>query len=130
MIYIDTSALLELVRDEAESRALRDYLAADGAPGFVSSALITLEARRATIRSNPARLPRIDILLATVTQIEISAAVIESAGRLPGPMLRSLDAVHLATALLVREELSVLVSYDERLLDAAAAHGIPTAAPA
>jgi uncharacterized protein len=89
-----------------------------------------VEARRATMRSNPARLPRIDILLTTVTQIEISAAIIESAGRLPGPMLRSLDAIHLATALLVREETSVLLSYDERLLDAAAAHGVPAAAPA
>lgn len=130
MIYIDTSALLKLVRDEAESQAMRDYLAADGAPGLVSSALITVEVRRGAIRSNPARLPRIDILLATVTQIEISLAVIESAGRIRDPMLRSLDAIHLATALLVREELSVLLSYDERLLDAAAAHGIPTAVPA
>jgi predicted nucleic acid-binding protein len=49
---------------------------------------------------------------------------------MPDPRLRTLDAIHLATALLVREELSVLLSYDERLLDAAAAHGIPTAAPA
>jgi uncharacterized protein len=130
LIYVDTSALLKLVRDEAESRALRGYLAADGTPGLVSSALIAIEARHETMRSNPARLPRIDMLLATVTQVEISAAVVESAGRLPDPMLRSLDGIHLATALLVREELSVLLSYDERLLDAAAAHGIPTAAPA
>ncbi|HEY4420471.1 MAG TPA: PIN domain-containing protein, partial [Pseudonocardia sp.] len=60
MIYIDTSALLKLVRDEAGSRAMRDYLAADGVPGLVSSSLITVEARRGTMRSNPARLPRID----------------------------------------------------------------------
>lgn len=130
MIYIDTSALLKLVRAEAESAALQEYLKADTPPSLVSSALLTVEARRGTMRSNPARMPRVDVLLATVTQVEISAIVVESAGRLPDPMLRSLDAIHLATALLVREELDVLLSYDERLLDAAAAHGIPTAAPA
>jgi predicted nucleic acid-binding protein len=130
LIYIDTSALLKLVRDGAESAALREYLEADTPPALVSSALLTVEARRGTMRSNPARMPRVDVLLATVTQVEISAAVVESAGRLPDPMLRSLDAIHLATALLVREELEVLLSYDDRLLAAADAHGIPTAAPA
>ena len=60
----------------------------------------------------------------------MTAAVVESASRLPDPMLRTLDAIHLATALLIRDDLDVLVSYDQRMLAAAAAHGLPTAAPA
>lgn len=71
-----------------------------------------------------------DVLLTTIGRVEISDPVIESAGRLPDPLLRSLDAIHLATALLIRDDVDVLVSYDQRLLDAAQAHGIPTAAPA
>jgi uncharacterized protein len=86
----------------------------------VSSALVTVEARR---------LPRTDLLLSDVTQVEMSAAVPESASRLPDPMLRSLDAIHLATALSIRNDLDVMLSYDQRLPAAAASHGIPTAAP-
>lgn len=56
--------------------------------------------------------------------------ILESASRLPDPLLRSLDAIHLATALTVRPEVDTLLSYDERLLAAASAHGLPTAAPA
>jgi uncharacterized protein len=74
--------------------------------------------------------PKVDLLLADVAQIDVSDAVIESAGRLPDPMLRSLEAIHLATALLVRDDIDVLLSYDDRLVTAAKAHDIPTASPA
>ena len=59
----------------------------------------------------------------------MSGTVVEAASRLPDPMLRTLDAIHVATALLIREDLDVLVSYDQRMLAAASAHGLPTAAP-
>ncbi|HWN34422.1 MAG TPA: type II toxin-antitoxin system VapC family toxin [Pseudonocardia sp.] len=130
MIYLDTSAFLKLVKDEAESRPLNEYLRNLAAPRFASSTLLAVEARRGTLRSAPKRLPRVDLMLDSVTQLEISDAVIETASRLPDPMLRSLDAIHLATALLIRDDLDVLVSYDDRLLVAASAHGLPTAAPA
>ncbi len=131
MIYVDTSALLKLVKDdESEGPALRAYLAEAAEPRLVSSALLAVEARRGLLRVRPDGLPKVDLLLADVSQISISGAVIESAGRLPDPVLRSLDAIHLATALLVREELDVLLSYDTRLLAAAKDHGIPTASPA
>lgn len=129
MIYLDTSALLKLVHAEAESAALVQYLGGIDGPRFVSSVLLTIEARRAALRASPSQLPRVDVMLATVTQVEISAAVVESASRLPGPGLRSLDAVHLATALLIRDDVDVLLAYDQRLLDAARAHDLPTAAP-
>lgn len=127
MIYLDTSALLKLVRAEPESAALVGYLR--GRTGLVSSALLAVEARRAAIRGAPDQLPRIDLLLTRVDLVAISPAVVESASRLPDPLLRSLDAIHLATALLVREEVDVLLTYDDRLAAAAVAHRVPAEAP-
>jgi predicted nucleic acid-binding protein len=130
LIYVDTSALLKLVKDdEAEAPALRAYLEGTAEPQLVSSALLAVEARRGMLRVRPEGLPKVDLLLAQVHQISISEAVVESASRLPGPMLRSLDAIHLATALLIREDVETVLAYDARLRDAAAAHGLPTAAP-
>jgi predicted nucleic acid-binding protein len=127
VIYLDTSAFLKSVWEENESAALLDAIADRPT---ISSALLAVEARRSTVRVDAALLPRTDLLLGEVTQVDLSPAVLESASRMPDPLLRTLDAIHLATALLVREELDVLLSYDDRLLAAADAHGIPTAAPA
>jgi uncharacterized protein len=128
LIYVDTSALLKLIFPEAESEALAAYLPADAAA--VSSVLLIVEARRGTIRRAPRRLPRLDVMLGRIRMVELSDSVIETASRLPDPMLRSLDAVHLATAMLIRDDVEVLLSYDDRLLTAAASHGIHTATPA
>jgi predicted nucleic acid-binding protein len=70
------------------------------------------------------------LLLEEVTLVELTPSLLESAGRLPDPTLRSLDAVHVATALLVRNDIDLVISYDRRMPAAAAAHGLPTAAPA
>jgi predicted nucleic acid-binding protein len=130
LIYVDTSALLKLVKDdEVEGPSLRAYLAAETEPRLVSSALLAMEARRSMLRVRPDGLPKVDLLLAAVAQISISDAVIESASRLPGPHLRSLDAIHLATALMIRDDVGTVLTYDARLREAAEAHGIPTAAP-
>jgi predicted nucleic acid-binding protein len=131
LIYVDTSALLKLINDnEPEGPALRAYVKAAPDQQFVSSALISVEARRGVLRLDPQKLPRTDLLLADVTQLRMSAALLESAGRIPDPMLRSLDAIHLATALSIRSDVDVVLSYDRRLIAAAASHGLPTAAPA
>ena len=129
MIYLDTSAFLKTVIAEPESDALGRYLRTFGSPLFVSSALLAVEARRSILRTVPAELPRVDLELLDVIQIELTGVVLETAGRLPDPMLRTLDAVHVATALLIREDLDVVVSYDQRMLAAAEAHGLPAAAP-
>ncbi len=128
MIYVDTSALLKLIKPETGSEALAEYLRDE--TELISSALLAIEARRGALRAAPERLPRLDILLTRVDLVEISAPVIESASRLPDPLLRSLDAIHLATALLIRPEVDVLLSYDDRLREAAQAHGIPVTSPA
>jgi predicted nucleic acid-binding protein len=131
LIYVDTSALIKLIKDdEPEGPALRAFVRTATDRRFVSSALVMVEARRGVLRFDPRRLPRTDLLLSGVTQVEMSAAVLESASRLPDPMLRSLDAIHLTTALSIRTDLDVVLSYDQRLLAAAASHGLPTAAPA
>ena len=130
MIYLDTSAFLKTVLSEPQSGALGEYLAAFGSARFVSSALLAVEARRSILRTVPADLSRVDLELLDVIQIDTTGVVLETASRLPDPMLRTLDAIHVATALLIREDLEVLVSYDQRMLAAAAAHGLPTAAPA
>ena len=96
----------------------------------MSSALLTVEARAGHLRACPRKLPRVDLLLADVLLVSLSDGVVESAGRLPGPFLRTLDAIHLATALLIREDVDALLTYDDRLASAARAHGIDVAAPA
>jgi uncharacterized protein len=132
LIYLDTSALLKLIKDdEREGPALRAYLrTATSGPRLVSSTLLTVEARRGVLRTSPRNLPRVDLLLADVVCVPMSDVVVEEASRLPDPLRRSLDAIHLATALLIREDVDALLTYDDRLAAAARAHGIDVAAPA
>ena len=130
MIYVDTSAFLKTMFDEPESPAIRRYLEEVDDPRFVSSTLLAVEARRGALRADARRLPRVDLALLRVAQIEIDGPVVEMASRLPDPMLRTLDAIHLATALLIREDVETLVTYDHRMLAAAVAHGMPAVSPA
>ena len=129
MIYLDTSAFLKTVLVEPQSAALTAYLTAFGSPRFVSSALLAVEARRSVLRAEPTSLPRLDLELLDVIQIDLTGVVLETASRLPDPVLRTLDAIHVATALQIREDVDVLLSYDHRMLAAATAHGLPTASP-
>lgn len=129
MIYLDTSALLKTVFAEEHSAALTAYIRQHDAGGFVSSILLTVEMRRAVQRSDSRSLQRVDLLLMGVSQVELSAAVVERASRLPDPGLRSPGAIHVATALLVRDELSAVVSYDERMVAVARSEGLPVVSP-
>lgn len=129
MIYVDTSALFKLVRAEPESDALQEFLARRPDEPLVSSVLITVETRRAVLREAAAMLPRADLLLTRVGQVGLSHAIVESASRLPGPALRSLDAIHVATALVLGAEVAVFVTYDKRLATAARDQRLPVAAP-
>jgi predicted nucleic acid-binding protein len=129
VIYVDTSALLKRVLVEPDSAALHDYLQRRRSEDLVSSILLTVEMRRAVQRGNPRLLPRVDLLLARVDQVDLSAAVVETAGRFPDPGLRSLYAIHLATALLLRDELTAVVSYDERMVGVAHSEGLPVVSP-
>lgn len=127
MIYLDTSAFLKLVWNEQGSVELLDRIGTRTDVG--SSALLAVEARRGAARNEPTMLPRVDLLLSQLTLVAIGDAVVESASRLPARMLRSLDAIHLATALLLGTELVEFVTYDTRLAGAATTHGIRTVSP-
>jgi len=126
VLYVDTSAFLKTVWDEAESVALSGFI---GNRVTVSSKLLAVEARRSTLRVAETMLPRTDLVLADVRLIAVTDTVLESAGRLPDPVLRTLSAIHLATALLIREDVEALVTYDTRLAAAARANGLTVVTP-
>ena len=124
--YLDTSAAMKLVIIEAESERLRSYLHELGDAEIMASALLETELRQAA-DANGASQAEATAVLARVDLVEAPRAVFREAGLLRAPGLRSLDALHLATAL--RHDAHVLVSYDHRLLGAAALLGLATASP-
>jgi predicted nucleic acid-binding protein len=123
--YLDSSALVKLIRPEPETDALRRFLGDPWRPMMLSELGVT-EVRRASRRValDPTE------ALASCEIVRLTADVLEHAAGLDPPSLRTLDAIHLATALSLGSELDAFVAYDERLLAAAAQHGLPTAAPA
>lgn len=129
MIYLDSSALLKLLHEEAESAALAAWLAARAGTPVVSSALASVEVTRACRRVNAVALPAAKALLAGLDTIPLTGAVIDEAADVGDTMLRSLDAIHLASALSIRSDLSSFVAYDHRLGDAATAAGLDLVTP-
>jgi predicted nucleic acid-binding protein len=126
--YLDTSAFVKLCWPEAETAALRRYL--KRWPLRVSSALIRTEALRAAGRQPVPRLAGARRQLRAVAMIDIDRALLDHAGTLSPPETRSLDAVHVATALRLGPDLGVVVTYDQRMADAARAQGLDVAGPA
>lgn len=127
--YLDTSALTKLVMAESETGALRGWLAQQDRT-LVSCDLARTELTRAVRRVAPERLVDANAVLDGLILLSVPASVFASAGRLDPVELRSLDAVHLAAALELGDDLEALVAYDERLLQAARLNGIDVLAPA
>lgn len=120
MIYLDTSALAKLLVAEAETPELRSWLLAQSNQDqhMVTSALSRVELLRAVARHGEPGLPdRARFLLDGVDIIPITEAVITVAESIGPAGLRSLDAIHLASASQIRSELTSFVTYDRRLLD-------------
>lgn len=128
MIYFDTSALVKLVVKEPESAALATWLDGHIPRRKGSSMLCRVELPRAVRHGGDLAYLRAQMILGDLMQLPLTPELLDAAGSLPGP-LRSLDAIHLATALRLRGELYALVAYDRRLLDAAELAGLPTASP-
>ena len=128
MIYLDSSAIVKLARQESETDALRAWLAANPRP-LTTSALARTEAARALIRTEPAALPVLRAVLAVLHQKPVTDTVLDAAASLPGAMMRSLDAIHLATAEELAPTLTWFVAYDKRLAEAARSRGLPVATP-
>ena len=127
--YLDTSALVKLVVTEPESAALRTWLEAQTQP-LVSSDLARAELIRVTRRAAPQLVVHARQVLDILVLMPLSGPVFDQAGRLEPPTLRTLDAVHLAAALDLVDDLEVIITYDERLAEAARTNGVPVLAPA
>jgi uncharacterized protein len=133
VIFLDSAAIVKLVRIEAESAALVNWLNGHSNQPLVASALVEVEVPRALRRSQPGVLASVAPTLAQLNRVEINAAVRATAGAYPDPTMRSVDAIHLATAQLLiasGKTITAFVTYDKRLAAAAAQAGLPVASPA
>jgi uncharacterized protein len=128
VVYLDSSALVKLVVTEKESTALRRYLRRE--PRRVSCALARVEVVRAARPHGAAALTRARRLLRRLDLLQLDDELLDDAAALDGGILRSLDAIHLASAQTLAGEISAVVTYDERMAAAAAVLGLPVAAPA
>jgi len=129
VIYFDTSALVKLVFEETESAALVEWLSAREDVPKVSSDLSTVELLRTCRRVDDGSVEGANLLLRGIDLLPVDRAVIEKAASLAPTELRSLDAIHLASALSVKASLTALVAYDDRLCSAASQAGIDVVSP-
>lgn len=126
--YIDSSALVKLIIDEPESAALRSFL--DTTAATAASALVFAEVPRASTRHDPEAGDRTQVVLGSLTTIvEVDRQLLDVAAVLPPASLRSLDAIHLAAAQRFGDRLQGVITYDDRLADAAAASGMEVVTP-
>ena len=128
MFYLDTSAAVKLLFAERESAAMGRWWAVTG-PRVVSSDLLRTELLRVTRRVDPEQTTRARALLDSLTLLRLSTTLCERAAMLDPEALRSLDALHLAAALELGDELEGVVTYDRRLAEASRALGIRSVAP-
>lgn len=129
MIYLDSAAVIKLVHAEPESPALRDWLDERSETGWMSSVLTEIESFRALARYAPDAVSRLPAVLDQIDLINLDRPVRILAQTVRPASVRSLDAIHLGTALHARQALISFVTYDKRLLDAAMAAGLPTDSP-
>lgn len=125
--YLDSSAIVKLAVEEPESGALRRYLRRRRP--LVSSALARTETLRALLLEGDEGVARGRAVLARMDLLRVNDRVLNAAGTLLPDDLRSLDAIHLATAQELGSDLARLVTYDERMSEAARHVGLRTARP-
>lgn len=130
-VYLDTSAVAKLFLAEKETPDLRQWLSSRSEPPLlVSSALLGVELVRVLGLVNPAMVNAAESFLGTAVDIvEITPPVLDTATSVPPPRLRTLDAIHLATALDLGDSLDFMLTYDKLLVDAARAAGIAVSTP-
>lgn len=129
MIYLDSAAVVKLVHAEAESPVLRDWLDERAETGWTSSSLVEVESFRALARHAPQAVTRLPAILDLVDMVDMTTRVRILAQTVRPATVRSLDAIHLGTALSVRPQLTSFVTYDKRLADAARTAGLPVDVP-
>jgi uncharacterized protein len=130
LIYFDTSAVVKLVVPEPETLALQTWIAAQRAQQtFASSQLLRIELLRTVRRTAPTYLMQAELVLSAFALLRMDDNVVAAAEKLPPSVLRSLDAIHLASAQLLQANLTAFVTYDTRLGAAAATLGLNVYAP-
>lgn len=125
--YLDSSAIVKLIIAEPQSVALRRFVRRRRP--LLSSALARTEVLRAVLGEGDRGTARARVVLARLDLVRVNDRVLEAAGELLPAELRSLDAIHLATARQLGSDLGHLVTYDERMTCAARMFGLATAAP-
>lgn len=132
MIYLDSSAIVKLIAPEDESAMLDDWLRSRSDNDLVTSKLAEVEVPRALRRSQPRVLGAAAGVLRRLYRVEINDVVRATAAAYMDPVLRSLDAIHLATADALAasgKRIAAFVTYDKRLAAAAADAGHEVRAP-
>ena len=126
-VYMDASALVKLLIEEPGGDALRAHLA--GFERQVTSIVGRVEVERVVGRRAPERLASVARMLDDLMILELHPAVAEAAATVGPATLRTLDAIHLASAAELGEDLETFITFDRRLADAASALGMPVASP-
>jgi predicted nucleic acid-binding protein len=129
LYYADTSAVIKLLAEETHSKAFAAFYDGHADAEWVSSALLRIEVTRAVARVVPALLPDARDLLSAFSYLAIDDEIVEAAMTEPDRALRSLDAIHLATARVLGPDLDAVVTYGNRLATAAGDAGLVTLSP-
>jgi predicted nucleic acid-binding protein len=125
--YIDSSAIVKLVAREPESGSLLRFLRRGGP--LVASALARSEVNRSVLGLGERFHRRAADVLSRIDLVRVSNQVLETAGRLEPATVRTLDAIHLATAGLFDATLSGVITYDDRMAGAAQSYGWTVSSP-
>ena len=129
-LYLDSSALVKLVQEEAESAALGQFLRRRRADRLVTCALARVEVVRAVFPGGTRAVEHARRQLARVDQLVLTTELLDLAATLaPDTLLRSLDAIHLAAASMVGDDLRAIVTYDHRMTEAGEALGFTVEGP-
>jgi predicted nucleic acid-binding protein len=128
-IYLDTSALVKLVVAQDESQSLRFFLSERVEDSLFSAALARTELIRAVAPNGAQAIADARDLLSGLDTVVLTRQLLYDAGTLLPLRLRSLDAIHLVAAQRAGDTLRAVMTYDARMLSAAADLGIPTASP-
>jgi uncharacterized protein len=128
-IYLDSAAVVKLVHAEPQSEALRDWLAERADIGWFSSVLLEVESFRALARHSREAITRLHPVLDLIELVDLDSRIRILAQAISPATVRSLDAIHLATALRIGGQLTSFVTYDKRLADAATVAGLTVDAP-
>ncbi len=126
-VYLDSSAAVKLIVREAESEALESWLRPHDV--LTSSALLRTELLRAIRRGAPRRIAEARAALAAFTLRAVDDEILDVAGDIGPSSIRSLDAIHLATALRLATALDAIVTCDRRMIEGAVLLGLPVASP-